>query len=156
MSSTLFVDAIEPNLSSGVHIAGHVLQVVQTTGMSVISTTSTSQVSTGFSVSITPKSSSSKIYVTFNGRLYMNLAAREYGLSILRGSTSIVYSWTLYDPTTPTASRQSVVVLDSPATTAQTTYTLYHYVSNSDVTGYINPNSQNDGIYSLTAWEIAQ
>ena len=28
MSSTLFVDAIEPNLSSGVHIAGHVIQVV--------------------------------------------------------------------------------------------------------------------------------
>ena len=67
MSSTLFVDAIEPNLSSGVHIAGHVIQVVSNyyapSGM--IQGTNTSFVSMGaaFELSITPKFSNSLILI---------------------------------------------------------------------------------------------
>ena len=63
MSSTLFVDAIEPNLSSGVHIAGHVIQVVNQRHTTYSSTNSNTYSNTGIQVSITPKFATSKILI---------------------------------------------------------------------------------------------
>jgi len=67
MSSTLFVDAIEPNLSSGVHIAGSVVQCISSDdARGWTSTTSTSLVSSGISLAITPKFANSVILVDFH------------------------------------------------------------------------------------------
>ena len=68
MSSTLFVDAIEPNLSSGVHIAGHVIQVQsrKVTNTGYTSTTATMVDITNFYVDITPKYSNSLLHFSAN------------------------------------------------------------------------------------------
>ena len=69
MSSTLFVDAIEPNLSSGVHIAGHVIQthwLPITTGFDTVTNGYVAQASTTF----TPKFAGSRIVVEWSGHVY--------------------------------------------------------------------------------------
>jgi len=64
--STLYVDNLEPNLGSRVLAAGHVVQVVQdtVTAPSTISPSTTFTNYTDLSVSITPTSTNSKIYVS--------------------------------------------------------------------------------------------
>jgi len=65
--SVLKVDTINEKTSgNGVYIAGHVIQVVQSS-INSTSTTSTSYTSTGLSAAITPKSASSKILVSVKG-----------------------------------------------------------------------------------------
>ena len=66
MSSTLFVDAIEPNLSGGVHIAGHVIQVVNNTNASHSEFSSGAWTQTSLSVSITPVFTTSKFLISAN------------------------------------------------------------------------------------------
>ena len=64
MSSTLFVDAIEPNLSSGVHIPGHVVQVQSIIGNTFSSTTTAGVALTGATLSFTPKYANSNILIS--------------------------------------------------------------------------------------------
>ena len=67
MTSTLYVDnLIEKTSGSGVHIPGHVIQVVQGVYSSVatVSTAALSTSSVLFSATITPKFASSKILLT--------------------------------------------------------------------------------------------
>jgi hypothetical protein len=155
--SILKVDTINEKTSgNGVYIPGHVVQVVQTTGTSAISTSSTSAVATGISVNITPSSTSSRIHLTFSGRTYINRAAREHYMGLLRGSTIIRGGYTLYSTTAAVAGVTTLTIIDSPSTTSQVTYSLSQYVTNSDTTAIINPNNTADGIYTLTAMEIAQ
>lgn len=134
--------------------AGHVIQVVQTANTTAISTNSTSAASTGISVNITPSSTSSKMHVSFSARTYINAAAKEHFISILRGSTVIRSGYTLYSTAGAVAAMTYLHVLDSPSTTSQVTYSLTHYVSPSS-TGYINPNGAGDGTWNLTVMEIA-
>ena len=134
--------------------AGHVIQVVQTANTTAITTNSTSAASTGISVNITPSSTSSKIHVSFSARTYINNAAREHVITILRGSTVIRGGYTIYSTAGAIAAMTYLHVLDSPSTTSQVTYSLTHHVSISDSTGYINPNGAGDGSWNLTAMEI--
>ena len=132
---------------------GSVLQVVQVTGTAQISTTSTSLVTTSFSASITPKFSNSKIYVVFMGRLFNNTTNADASLAIYRGATNIQNAKSLYNQTGAVAALQTLSVLDSPATTSSTTYTMYFATSLG--TTYINVNGSSDGTYSITLMEIA-
>ena len=62
--STLFVDTInEKTTNNGVYIPGHVLQAVSGTLSAGISTTSGTMAATGLKATITPSTTSSKIYV---------------------------------------------------------------------------------------------
>ena len=132
---------------------GQVLQVVNATGTSQISTASTSLVTTGFSASITPKFSNSKIYVVFMGRLFNNTTNADASLAIYRGATNIQNAKSLYNQAGAIAALQTLSVLDAPATTSSTTYTMYFATSLG--TTYINVNGASDGTYSITLMEIA-
>ena len=155
--SILKVDTINEKTSgNGVYIPGHVVQVVQTTGTGASSVNSTSVVATGISVNITPSSTSSRIHLTFSGRTYVNTAAREHNMILKRGSTTIRGGYTLYSTTAAVAGVTTLTIIDSPSTTSQVTYSLSHNVSNADTTAIINPNGAADGLYTLTAMEIAQ
>jgi hypothetical protein len=83
MSSTLFVDAIEPNLSSGVHIPGHVIQVVNfaTNGASA-SFNNTSWNDTLLTITITPKSSTSIIIVDCSSAVGIDQGANDMRVDI--------------------------------------------------------------------------
>ena len=130
---------------------GSVLQVVQATGTAQISILG-GPTSTGFSASITPTASTSKILVIFNGRLFTT-STGEIKLFVYRGASSVQNLVTIYSNAGSIAGVGTMVVLDSPATTSSTTYTMY--MQNSNATGYINVNGSADGTYTLTLMEIA-
>ncbi len=153
-ASSLAAANLTGSVPSSAMPAGSVLQVVANTGTTALSTTSTTLVSTGFSASITPKFASSKVYVIFSGRAYNPTGGNEYSLFIFRGGSNIQGGFSVYAIASSIAAQQTIVTLDSPATTSAVTYTLYHAISATGI-GYINPNSATDGKYSFTLMEIA-
>lgn len=113
--------------------AGCVLQVVQavsTTQTLVSSNTYTDL--TGFTATITPKFSTSKILIMFSLGCYAAGSSNGTGVQVLRGST-IIYTpgggnatgpFMTYAGSTDMNVSQSNQYLDSPATTSATTYKL--------------------------------
>ena len=110
---------------------GKILQVVQTVKLDTFSTTSTSDVDvTGFSVAITPSSSSNKVLVMVNLAL-SSQSVFVYGI-LKRGSTQIGEADGASNRLRPTfqsfnanegvVEHQSFTFLDSPNTTSATTY----------------------------------
>ena len=110
--------------------AGNVIQVVQGKTTTQISTTSTSYVTTGLTASITPSSSSSKILVTFIGEMQTQNGA-QVNATIYRNSTDLATGSggrgfvQLYNGAGELQTTVAGTVLDSPATTSSTTYTIY-------------------------------
>ena len=110
--------------------AGSVLQVVSANTTSSASTTSTSFVTTGFSVSITPRFSTSKILASFSGGNFDNNSSSNQSMfaTFYRNSTNIGSTNGINQTKTVTArilTSGAFSVYDSPATTSSTTYTLY-------------------------------
>jgi hypothetical protein len=158
--------------------AGNVLQVVTGVVSSVV-TTSTPTVGTfvaisGFTASITPSSSSSKILVIVDANVVTS-ASTDQGVmyQLTRGGTAIdlgdasssrtrvtgVASNLGFDYSIPKA---SIVFLDSPATTSSTTYGLSVCATTASRTIYLNRTSADvDANYSgrasstITLLEIA-
>lgn len=147
---------------------GKVLQVVQATYDLSTTIASTTYTDTGLSATITPSSTSSKIYVQV---VQMALVARSTtdngggGIRLLRGSTSI------FEPATgkyeqnflsiPGSSASSVSLylsipvnyLDSPASTSALTYKTQgaiYTTANSGTSTYQIGNSKS----TITLWEI--
>ena len=175
--SILKVDTINEKTSgNGVLIPGHVVQVVSATKTDTLFSQSTTNVDiTGLSVTITPKSSTSKIFIMFDVHYIGNDAGG--GLQLLRGSTDIaiadasgsrarftaigMYS----NNTSPSAYSGGATTanfLDSPATTSATTYKLQGRVLSSsgfqiNMTRYNTDNGNaSRGVSTITAMEIAQ
>jgi hypothetical protein len=103
-----------------------VLQVVQTASSTQANTTSLTPVATGFTASITPKFSTSKILITFSTTT-LGQSGAECGTFVYRATTAITGKINsagvsvIADVWTPL----SVTYLDSPATTSSTTYNIY-------------------------------
>lgn len=175
MSSVMKVDSItKSDGTAGVHIAGHVIQVVRSdTGDQ--QSTSTSYADTGLSASITPKYSSSKILVCVKGigahsahenyqvcfRMVRSLPSAN---TIVDGQGNFPYNSNQYGQGFATVEgyrkRQPIMcdLLDSPNTTSQITYKL-QITTTGGGTGYLGRWGQ-DGNWnvrtSLTLMEIAQ
>ena len=164
MSSTLYVDSlIEKTSGNGVHIPGHVIQVVNSYNASAISVTSSSYTNSGLSGVITPKFSNSKIMIIINmagaGAVISGGNDAEGQFQLIRNSTSILTSHQRsYDyggSGTIQFSSQALSWLDSPATTSATTYTLQ--MKRFSSTGSIRMNQdQGTGGSNITLMEIAQ
>jgi hypothetical protein len=114
--------------------AGTVLQVVSATYSTQVSSTSASWVTTGLTASITPSSTSSKIYVVATIPARNNSGNNGVQFTIFRGTTSgtnlgsasegfgnFATTGDLYSPVT-------MQFLDSPSTTSSQTYTAAMYV----------------------------
>lgn len=146
--------------------SGSVLQVVSLAanqGNSASSTSSTTFSTTGFSLSITPTSSTSKILVIANGAMTQTTTSGTGCLAtIYRGSTNLASGATngfAYYENSSGSGFQWVTgtmqVLDSPATTSSTTYTIYFRAVNNGGgagTAYYSINYAGNGI---TLMEIA-
>jgi len=136
-------------LPSGV--GGKVLQVITATDSTARTTTSSSLVtgSNTLSVSITPSSVSSKIFVIVTTTAGQNTVSRTAKFALYRDSTSINYfqcndtSNILYYPL-------CISNLDSPATTSAITYQLY-FATDGTGTNTINSGTSKG---SITAFEI--
>ena len=115
----------------GLNTTGTVLQTLNQTLSSQTGTTSTSFVTTGLSVTITPKSTSSKILIMTSGTNYNeganlhqyhtiyrgtnNLGSGSQGMAINSAGSGSNARW----------SQSGLVHLDTPSTTSAITYTLY-------------------------------
>ena len=155
--SILKVDTInEKTTGNGVHIAGHVIQVVTSNKTTQTQITSTSAVDTGLSVSITPQFNTSKIFISLStlGICYNP----SYIIHRLLRDSTIIYGDAAYNNQNywmPVSF--GIQHLDSPATTSAITYKTMAYISNSG--GDLRFNYNGDGTThtaSITAMEIAQ
>jgi len=136
--------------------AGAVLQVVNATTTAAITTSSTSFVTTGFSVSITPSSSTSKVFVLVSGGGgYNGGIGTSLWSTIYRGATNLgdaTYGFQrIFAGSSAVMSPYSMAALDSPATTSSTTYTCYFRASS----GTVDFSNVDRGLISFTAMEIA-
>jgi hypothetical protein len=159
--SKLFVDDIvEKTSGHGVQIAGLVpaagslAQVVSNFIITDFNTTSTSFVSIGLSASITPSSTSSKIFVLVSFPSWYIGADNAYA-TVYRDSTNLgngnvglmmIYVNATYAPST-------TQVMDSPSSTSSLTYTV-HVRSVGGATTYASYPSY--GHCTITLMEIAQ
>ena len=161
-------------LTTGSPQSGGVIQVVSTTKTDTTSTTSStfSDIS-GLSVSITPKFSTSKIYVTAfivgGGRGEFS----HMGLRLMRNSTAICIGTSatgnrtnataiIYDIDRNNTASATIAFLDSPASTSATTYKMQFKSSDNTSAVYLNrPYNDNDLSYitycasTITVMEIA-
>ena len=148
--------------------AGSVIQVVQGSYSTYTTTASTSFQSTGLTASITPKFSTSKILVLVNPNMaiyYGTAAIASLQLQITRGATQILYQDRAIAINAGTggggviysAASLGLSVLDSPATTSATTYTLNFAVANASMSGRINDYNSTTSTNgsTITLMEIA-
>jgi len=144
---------------------GSVLQVVQGTSSTATSISSTSYTDTSLSASITPTSATSKILVlaSMSGRFYVNANLnRQFFLSIVRASTTVFVKCTSdLQAGTGTSGYaiwpiiDSLIYLDSPATTSSTTYKIQGKVSDTNNATVIDINPTATSSSSIILMEIA-
>ena len=146
--------AIDGSALTGVS-GGKVLQVVSTADSTQRSTTSSSFVSSGMSVTITPTSATSKIFVQFCSAAYKNFNPSGF-FTIYRDATNLALAanhftlLTVPDKWSPIA----MSFLDSPSSTSALTYEIYYRMSG---TGNIYLNAATGGatVGTITVMEIA-
>ena len=115
---------------------GKVLQVVTAaSNTSSQATSSSTYVSAGSAATITPSSSSSKIFAIVSYDSDINVQNTVHFVTLYRGATNIGFGGEtglvrVHDVSAGRyLFRQVLQVLDTPNTTSATTYTLYHKVS---------------------------
>lgn len=103
--------------------AFRILQVVSATTSTLVTSATTTWVDSDLSVSITPQSATSKIFVVINQVGYLDTSTTSSGLRLVRGSTVLQ---TQLDPIFSGGGtiigNMSFMYLDSPATTSATLY----------------------------------
>jgi hypothetical protein len=140
---------------------GKVLQVVQGTLTSNASTTSGSYVDTGLTVSITPSSASSKVYVVVNFWGYVEKSGSQTSSTgeyrLVRTATQLqrLNSGAASFASTSNPVYYYIVAfsyLDSPATTSATTYKIQFLADAAGNTTYVRAAAGE--IASIVAMEI--
>lgn len=146
---------------------GRVLQVASATRNTIFSTTSSTYVDvTGVSVTITPRSATSKVLVTVNTVGSASNNSVGLGLGVYRNSTLIgtnpngQFSLVHYPAATGVSSGLSFQYLDAPATVASTTYKLslasLTAGTNVGIGGYLaNAAAGVSTITTITVMEVA-
>jgi len=137
---------------------GSILQVVYASSGSSFSTTSQTLQDTGFSATITPSSSSSKILIISNNNMYIGQNAQ--GASYVFGRVSLARNTTQLQEArlatntgtsiTDIVHTSPITYLDSPATTSAVTYRIYIASLNYSFSTIFN----NTGPSSMTLIEV--
>jgi hypothetical protein len=104
--------------------AFRVLQVVGATTSTSTSTTSATFATTTLTATITPSFSSSKILVLSSSFLFITTAATEGATELVRGATQIGVHFPLRSSADNLGITDTFMILDNPATTSATTYTV--------------------------------
>ena len=147
-------------LGYGAMPAGSLLQLVSTSTQSVFSTTNTSYTDAGFSLAITPKFSTSKVFmfVTLNGAYHGTTLNEAPSFQMVRGASTVIPFHTnfLYSTngTISLGASLSLQYLDSPATTSSTTYKLQWYSRLGNVVKF-NEDGGGGDTSTITLMEIA-
>ena len=131
--------------------AGTVVQVVSNTTNVQVSTSSTSFVSATLAVSITPASSSNKVFVIVTTQTQGSTTNSMY-YSIYRGATNLggTLGMVVFSNGNGNSFPFTMSYLDSPSSTSSTTYTVYFRTNTGSVF-----MGENNTVTSITAMEIA-
>tara|TARA_Y100001936_G_scaffold80013_2_gene78527 strand:+ start:4950 stop:5444 length:495 start_codon:yes stop_codon:yes gene_type:complete len=163
--SILKVDTINEKTSgNGVAIPGHVIQVVNSSTSTQVLTTSTSFVDTGLTASITPKFSSSKIFVTVSQAFSITAstnAQRQANLIIADGSNNQLFGGSTYDQFRIKEQyafhwQTNLQMLHSPSTTSSFTYKTRMKAVGGFASANIGAQYGSAEESSITLMEIAQ
>jgi len=137
---------------------GSILQVVYASSGTLFSTTSQTLQDTGFSATITPSSSSSKILIIANNNIYVGQNAQ--GASYVYGRASLARDSTQLQEArcatntggtiTDIVQTPPITYLDSPATTSAVTYKIYISAINFNFSTILN----NTAPSSMTLIEV--
>ena len=157
MSSTLYVDNLQPNLGSQVVIpqlkplAGSVVQVQSTNTTLSFSTSSGTFSSLGLSVSITPTSTTSKILVIASYGIATQTSNLQVTESLFRDSTELNAIAIHYGASSGfLTTTHSLHILDAPTTTSTITYEVKARI------GAGAGTASTTSPATITAMEIAQ
>ena len=124
--------------------AGHILQTLINEDSSELTLATATYTDSGLSISITPRSTSSKILCMWNMHwLTSTTVPSGIGVQLVRDSTNVWTSGTNYDMQSRISServRGSWMYLDSPNTTSATTYKI-QVSSQNGSTIYLNDDS---------------
>ena len=169
MSSTLYVDSlIEKTSGNGVHIPGHVIQVVNlvNTTANAANTTADYPVASGFKLSITPSSTSSKILVLFDIHAWLDSGGLDnkigkYGIRLNSQSNIIVSHKRIGVMATGATNidhgtQVMLTYLDSPNSTSAQEYELVLGRWSSYYDNNVKINGGGFGHSNITIMEIAQ
>ena len=137
--------------------AGSIVQLIQAQTNTPFSTSSASFTDTGFSGSITPTSSSNKIYIIAAIGAYNTAANGVSPITIYRGSTRVSDSATYgaaygYSSSGSHVMHHTITFLDTPNTTSSTEYKIYTTVASLGGTAYISVNNSSS---TITLMELA-
>jgi len=144
--------------------AGQVLQVVQGTLTTSFSTSSSSVVSTGLTATITPKLATSKILIFVQG-MARESQWNQMLFSVYRNGANVIsgYNQVLQTQSTSgsanlatTTIAVNIQMIDSPATTSATTYTLYAAQDGGNAMTFNYSGGSVAGIATITLMEISQ
>jgi len=174
MASELHVDAIKHSggtsaltidSSGNVNIPGSVLQLVTNTTSTITTVDTTTYTDSGLTCQITPKFSSSKIFILVSQQFRIRHASADTGMGwkIFRDSTNVKdtntnYALYIYEESSggiDWRGWQTWNYLDSPSTTSQITYKtqISRYASSGTATLRAQDNNQPS---TMTLMEIAQ
>ena len=134
--------------------AFRVLQVVSATTSTITSATIIAYVDTTLTVTITPQSSTSKIFVMVNQSLFVDTANNECNYRLLRGATALqTQKAPAFSSAGTTVGQGVFMYLDSPATTSATTYKTQIAIASGAGTVYanINNNPANITVFEISA-----
>ena len=157
-AQVLRVNSGATGLEFGTAPSGKLLQVVTATDLTTRSTSSTTFVtaSNTLSVSITPSSASSKIFILVTGTVYVNTAAVYGSTTIYRnGSTNLGGGFGLsnnYNGAANTIMNMAMSVLDSPNTTSAITYQVYMKITGASGSVFLQEPADSKSV--ITAFEI--
>ena len=133
-----------------------VLQVVNATYSTQVTTTSGTFVTTGLTASITPTSSTSKIFVIANMPMAQPTGGQNVQITLFRNGSNISPNTYLgaLQGSGATYGSACIALLDSPATTSSTTYAVYGNCSSGN-TAYFNSIPTGSSSSVMTLMEIA-
>ena len=172
--SQIKVNSIIPVAGVPTGGGGGIIQIKQTVKTDSFTTSSSSLVDiTGFSVDITPTSTSSKILIFVGIGIAANSTSSATCFALLRGSTNLTSNTSggfadlsncfasvggggISDNDRKTLS-PSIMFLDSPSTTSATTYKVQMLASDGS-TGYFNQWGQNTdqaAVSTITVMEVS-
>jgi hypothetical protein len=160
----------------GIYAPGSLFQVVQGVKSDVTNTNSTSFVDTGLEVTITPRTTTSKILVSYAANIGTNAHAFLRLVRVHQGSTTAIaigdsasnrvqctHYVRGYQNQAQELESYCMEFLDSPSTTSAVTYKLQYSVSSASYNVFINKSytdsddvSYGRGVSTITAKEIAQ
>lgn len=133
-------------------ISGSVLQTVYASTTTITSTTSSSYVASNVSATITPKFATSKILAIVSGVTYGNAIGAQCSLKLYRNGSDLGYIMAqVYGNSSTVEGQGNFSVVDSPATTSATTYTVYVGSTNAN----LNVLFPQTGFGNIVLMEIA-